>query len=141
VVLAGALLGALLIHAFLAPLVGRSRPAVPRLVEAASVFSFPSGQATQAMAVLGALAYVVSSQLRGWGAKVAIWAMCIVVVLVVGASTVYLGVHWTSDVIGGYALGALWLAALLSTVTTVDRLRHSHQRQPAEEERTPARRG
>lgn len=141
VVLAGALLGALMIHAFLAPLVGRSRPAVPRLVETASVFSFPSGQATRAMAVLGALAYVASAHLRRWGAKVATWAMGVVVVLVVGVSTVYLGVNWTSDVIGGYALGALWLAALLSTVTTVGGLRHSHQRQPAEEERTPARRG
>jgi len=143
VVLSGALLGALAIHAVLAPIVGRSRPAVPSLVDAASAFSFPSGQSTQAMAVLGAVAYMASAQLRGWGAKVAAWTVCIVVVLVVGVSTVYLGVHWTSDVIGGYALGALWLAALLSTVTTIGGLRHPSERQPepAERERTPARQG
>jgi len=141
VVLAGSLLGALAIHAVLAPLVGRSRPAVPRLVDAASVFSFPSGQATQAIAVLGALAYLASARLQGWGAKVATWATCVVVVLIVGVSAVYLGVHWASDVIGGYALGALWLAALLSTVATVGGLRHPHEDEPAEREKTPARPG
>ncbi|MDP8938530.1 MAG: bifunctional DedA family/phosphatase PAP2 family protein [Actinomycetota bacterium] len=138
VVLSGALLGALIIHALLAPLVGRSRPEVPSLVDAASGFSFPSGQATQAMAVLGALAYVVSTKLQGWGARVAAWSVCVVVVLVVGVAPVYLGVHWASDVIGGYALGALWLAALLSTVTTVGGLRHPHEAENTEPEEAPA---
>lgn len=138
VVLSGALLGALAIHALLAPLVGRSRPGVPSLVDAASGFSFPSGQATQAMAVLGGLAYVVSARLRGWGARVAAWSVCVVVVLVVGVAPVYLGVHWVSDVIGGYALGALWLAALLSTVTTVGGLRHLHEAESTDREEAPA---
>ena len=141
VVLSGALFGALAIHAVLAPLVGRSRPAVPRLGDVSGGSSFPSGQATQAMAVLGALTYLASGRLARWGTKVAAWAVCVVMVLVVGVATVYLGVHWTSDVIGGYALGALWLAALLSTVTTIGGLRHSAVQVQEERETTPARPG
>lgn len=139
VVLGGALAGALVIHALLAPVVGRARPSVETLAAAASGNSFPSGQATQAMAVLGALAYLVSARLGGWGAKVAAWAVCTVAVLLVGVSTVYLGVHWTSDVVGGYALGALWLAAVLSTVTTVDGLRRGSRAETEEREKAPAR--
>lgn len=141
VVLGGSLLGALAIHALLAPVVGRSRPPVANLVVVASGFSFPSGQATQAMAVLGALAYLASARLAGWAGKVAVWAVLVVVVLFVGVSSVYLGVHWTSDVIGGYALGALWLAALLSTVTTLGDLRRSSRAETRDREKTPARPG
>jgi undecaprenyl-diphosphatase len=117
--LAGALGGAVVLYDLIKPLVGRSRPAVGQLVSTATGFSFPSGHATQSAAVLGALAYLASTWTTRWRLKVAIWAAAAITVLAIGASRVYLGVHWTSDVIGGLALGALWLVALVTTFRAV----------------------
>jgi undecaprenyl-diphosphatase len=120
--LAGAQLGSIALYDLIKPLVGRPRPAVGHLVATATGFSFPSGHATQATAVLGALAYLASAT-APWRTRVAAWAAATIVVLLVGFSRVYLGVHWASDVIGGWTLGALWLAALLATARALPQRR------------------
>lgn len=117
-VLGAAQLGSIALYDLIKALVGRPRPAIGQLVATATGSAFPSGHATQTTAVLGALAYLASASMSRWGTKVAIWAAAIVTMLIVGFSRIYLGVHWASDVLGGYALGALWLAALLTTVRT-----------------------
>src|SRR5260370_10982770 len=70
--------------------------------------AFPSGHTTVAMAVFGALAFFLtrdrSLRVRAW-----IWASFFLVILMIGASRVYLGVHWLTDILGGYAVGAAWL--------------------------------
>jgi undecaprenyl-diphosphatase len=114
--LAAALAGSVVLYDLIKPLVGRPRPASGALVATASRFAFPSGHATQAAAVLGALAYLASTWGPRWQVKVVIWTAATIAVLAVGASRVYLGVHWASDVIGGWALGALWLVALVATM-------------------------
>jgi undecaprenyl-diphosphatase len=43
------------------------------------------------------------------------WALAITMVLMVGLSRVYLGVHWASDIAGGWSAGAVWLAAAVTT--------------------------
>jgi len=50
---------------------------------------------------------------RSPGAKTVLWSSAAVVALVVGASRIYLGAHWMTDVLGGYALGATWVAAVV----------------------------
>jgi membrane protein DedA with SNARE-associated domain/membrane-associated phospholipid phosphatase len=120
-VLVAAPLGSIALYDTIKALVARPRPHVGTVIASASGFSFPSGHATEAVAALGALAYVCSGELDGWSAKVSAWAAAAIVALAVGLSRVYLGVHWLSDVLGGYALGAAWLAALLATATVVSR--------------------
>lgn len=123
VILGVAQLGAIALYDLIKPLVGRPRPAVGQLAATASGYAFPSGHTTQTTAVLGALAYLSAASVTAWRAKVTIWAAVVVVALLVGFSRIYLGVHWATDVLGGYALGALWLTVLLITVTTIAELR------------------
>ncbi|MDQ3979246.1 MAG: bifunctional DedA family/phosphatase PAP2 family protein [Actinomycetota bacterium] len=113
------LAGAALLDDVVKPLIGRPRPRVGPILVRSTDFAFPSGHATQSAAVYGALAYVVSGCVRSWRAKVAWWTVALVVVLLVGFSRVYLGVHWATDVLGGFALGGVWLAAVLVTTSVV----------------------
>jgi membrane protein DedA with SNARE-associated domain/membrane-associated phospholipid phosphatase len=85
-------------------------PATLRLVEVTGS-SFPSGHATQAAAFYGMVVLVLTVR-RSVGMRIAAWSAALVIVGVVGLSRVYLGVHWPSDVLGGYALGAMWIAVL-----------------------------
>jgi undecaprenyl-diphosphatase len=68
--------------------------------------SFPSGHATQYTIFLGLVAYLSLRRMHsGWGRR-AVIAVCLVLVVLVGPSRVYLGQHWPSDVLAGYLLGA-----------------------------------
>ncbi len=106
-----AYLGAVALYALAKPLVHRPRPPLADLIGAASGVSFPSGHATQAIAVWGMLA-VIASAGRSPRTRAALLAAAGFVVLLVGASRIYLGAHWLTDVLAGYALGAAWLALL-----------------------------
>lgn len=137
IVLGSALAGAVVLSDAVRPLVGRVRPSMgPPL--SGKGFAFPSGHATQSTAVYGALAFLAAGWLRTWSAKVAAWTVALVVVTLVGFSRVYLGVHWTTDVLGGYALGAVWLAAVLVTTSAVQGARRRRRGLAAALEPLPA---
>jgi membrane-associated phospholipid phosphatase len=90
----------------------RPRPQSALYVEHS--FSFPSGHATVAVAFYGFLTYIVMREAKRWEVKVNICFAGIGVVLLIGFSRLYLGVHYLSDVWGGYLVGALWLIAGIS---------------------------
>jgi len=93
--------------------VGRARP--PRAIweVAAAGAAFPSGHATQSIACYGAIAVAAIVVVPSVRARKAVLAIATLVALSVGVSRVYLGVHWTSDVLCGWAVAALWLATLV----------------------------
>ncbi|CAN5588051.1 hypothetical protein BH24ACT26_BH24ACT26_18090 [soil metagenome] len=103
---AATLAGALGLDDMLKFLVGRPRPSLSPLVEVAGS-SFPSGHATASAALFSALAFVLTRR-RSWRSSVWIWTAAFGIALLVGLSRVYLGVHWPTDVLGGFALGCFW---------------------------------
>lgn len=125
IILLTGVLGAILLSDVVKPLVGRNRPPLPGVMPGDG-YAFPSGHATQGVAAYGGLAYLAAGWLRTWTGKVAVWTLAVAVVLVIGFSRVYLGLHWTTDVLGGYALGAAWLAAVLVTTSAVQGARNRH---------------
>jgi len=72
-------------------------------------YSFPSGHATIAAAFYGFIVYYLWRQTDGWRHRLNILFAGGVLILAIGFSRLYLGVHFLSDILGGYLLGFLWL--------------------------------
>ncbi len=112
--LAIAQLGSIILYNAVKALVARPRPAIGPVVASATGYGFPSAHATQAVAVWGALAVLAVRSLADRRARRVVAAAATVLVVLIGASRLYLGVHWATDVVGGWTLGALWLAGLVA---------------------------
>ncbi|MDD5152442.1 MAG: LssY C-terminal domain-containing protein [Candidatus Pacebacteria bacterium] len=85
----------------------RPRPEVAIYVEQS--FSFPSVHAITAVAFYGFITYILYRNRHGWKQKTNILFWGILIIFGIGFSRLYLGVHFLSDVWGGYLLGFLWL--------------------------------
>ncbi len=105
--LATTLLGAVASTYVLKEIVARPRPSalVTSIVETG--FSFPSWHAVASVALYGFLAYVLARFYPNH--RKAIFVAASVIIVSIGMSRLYLGVHFPSDVLAGYALGGLWL--------------------------------
>ncbi|TDB70588.1 phosphatase PAP2 family protein [Micromonospora sp. KC723] len=100
-----------LLNALLKVLVGRHRPDLPEPVSDAVGYAFPSGHAMNAALAAGVLLVVFLPLARGRaGVRGAVWVAALALAGVTGLSRVVLGVHWTSDVLAGWLLGAAVVA-------------------------------
>lgn len=108
VVTAGA--GALL-NLGLKMIFARARPDLASALIVEGGYSFPSGHAMGSFITFGALAYIALRQPWPWQARSAALAIGMTITALVGLSRVYLGVHWASDIAGGWGAGTVWLAA------------------------------
>ena len=94
----------------------RARPVFPDAVVHVMGYSFPSGHAMGSLIGFGMLAYLLIHELRRSGADVLVATLAGILALAVGLSRLYLGVHYPSDVLAGFAAGIAWLAATISAL-------------------------
>jgi membrane-associated phospholipid phosphatase len=90
----------------------RDRPFFPDPLATESTFSFPSGHALVSLAVYGSIALVLACRLSTHAQRAVLLGGTALLVLAIGFSRLYLGVHFLSDVLAGYAAGLAWLALL-----------------------------
>ena len=115
-----ALAGALGLALIIKVLIGRMRPSIFPPIVHESGFSFPSGHTISALTFYGMCAFLLARPLHRWARWLVVLGAAIVIG-VVAYSRIYLGVHYPTDVLGSFILGAAWLITLILTLTTVER--------------------
>jgi undecaprenyl-diphosphatase len=106
-------------------MIERTRPEEVQQLIVVSGFSYPSGHSLSTSALYLTIAIIASRYIRHSGAKAAIFLAVSAVVLMIGASRVYLGVHYATDVVSGISLGAAWALLLAGLFTLVGHRRSS----------------
>ena len=89
-------------------IIGRDRPSGINIITEAGK-SFPSGHSAVSMVVYGYLIYLTYNYIKNKKIKYLLISILSILILVVGLTRIYLGVHYTSDVLGGYLLGIVYL--------------------------------
>lgn len=111
IVLGGA--GIAVINTAVKRLVSRTRPPQLTAVLGEHGFSFPSGHTTGTTVVWLLSAWMLVHWVIGRGAgRVMVWTAALLMVAAVGMTRIYLGVHFLSDVLAGWALGAAWAVTI-----------------------------
>lgn len=96
----------------------RPRPSVEHMVEATG-FSFPSGHAMFAFSFYGLLLYVVWRYSKRAWIKYTGSILLFILILLIGISRVYLGVHYASDVLAGFSAGLIWLVISIAAIKKI----------------------
>jgi len=104
----GAALNLLLKHLF-----QRARPDMFRMVQE-SGYSFPSGHAMASVYFFGMAAFLIMRTVPTWRWRLVVATLAVFLIIAIGISRIYLGVHYPSDVVAGYAAGSMWLAFCIS---------------------------
>lgn len=111
--------GADLMNALLKGFYDRPRPSVVEWADHVASPSFPSGHAMASFVTYGSVAYLLGRLEPEAKSKKTTWVLAAIIVLAIGISRMYLGVHYPSDVIAGFIAGLAWLAFVASAVTGV----------------------
>ncbi|MCC7451113.1 MAG: phosphatase PAP2 family protein [Anaerolineae bacterium] len=106
--------GGELLNQLLKQIFARPRPFFADALQTAANYSFPSGHAMFSAVAYGLLAYFMLLQVRRQRTRIAIVAGTVVLVLLIGFSRIYLGVHYFSDVVAGFAFGVAWLSVCIT---------------------------
>jgi membrane-associated phospholipid phosphatase len=127
--------GAIALYNLVKHFVHRPRPPADIWLMKVTSTSFPSGHATQSLATFVALAFVIAvlAPRAGGIAK----ALALILAGAIGWSRVYLGVHWTTDVIAGWLMAAAWITIVVWVLPSA-RLIERRRRDERLEQNEPA---
>lgn len=120
------LLGGSALNEMLKRLFERARPEAFQIV-AESGFSFPSGHAMVSLCFYGIVAFLIVRK-RSLHWRIAGAIIAVLLILAIGISRIYLGVHYPSDVIAGYVAGATWLGFSISLIMWWEQERERKQK-------------
>lgn len=93
----------------------RSRPTEFRIVEETG-YSFPSGHSMVSMAFYGYLIYLIYRYIKNKYVKWTLITILSILICLIGISRIYLGVHYTSDVLGGFLISISYLVVYISSI-------------------------
>ncbi|HKV91858.1 MAG TPA: phosphatase PAP2 family protein [Candidatus Angelobacter sp.] len=110
--LAIAMAGALVLEASLKYAYHRIRPQAYFIPEPDS-YSFPSGHALTSFCFYGVLAGLVTDRIKSLSWRIAVWTAATLLVIAIGLSRIYLGVHYPSDVLAGYLAATVWVGTII----------------------------
>jgi len=104
----------------------RDRPLNVSYYTPENSYSFPSGHATSAMALVGLLCYFVIIEIEDKRLRLSLFMLGISYILLIGLSRIYLGVHFLTDVAAGYLLGLVWVIVAIGLMeyTAISKVKH-----------------
>lgn len=123
VLLVLAVAGQTAIFVCITAVVDRGRPDVMRLDQAAPTSSFPSGHTGASVALYGGLAVVAWLAVAPVVVRLLSTMIAVLLPLAVGLSRMYRGMHHLTDVLGGFALGGIWLCVVTLVIVAATRRR------------------
>jgi undecaprenyl-diphosphatase len=122
-----AMAGGAVLNTLLKDLFDRPRPTVVEWGTEVVSPSFPSGHSMAAIIAYGSVAYLGGRLEPTARLRWTTWVMAACLILAIGASRIYLGVHYPSDVVGGFVAGLAWTAFVVSGLTAI---RYYSRRKP-----------
>jgi membrane-associated phospholipid phosphatase len=123
-------LSSLILMFMLKELFQRHRPEAPVGLPAAGL-SFPSGHAIMSVTFYGLLIYIIIHTVKNKALRIALISFLIALILSIGFSRIYLRVHYTSDVIGGFTIGLMWLFVSLAILKRIEDYNKENNKLPA----------
>lgn len=99
---------AYIVNNILKLIIRRPRPSVVRIISEKG-YSFPSGHAMISFAFYGLLIYLIYKNIKNKKLKYTLISLLSILLLLIGISRIYLGAHYTTDVIGGHIIGFIYL--------------------------------
>jgi undecaprenyl-diphosphatase len=103
------MIGASVLNITLKLVFKRPRPVPFFDLTAPESYSFPSGHSLASCCFFAGLAAILSGRIKHKRPRTIIWTIAIVMFLLIGLSRIYLGVHYTTDVIAGFAAASIWI--------------------------------
>ena len=112
--------GGIGLNFLLKDLFARTRPELWDRILDVRQYSFPSGHAMISLIIYGFIGYWVATRYRHWRNLVV--SVVVLLILAIGFSRLYLGVHWPTDIIAGYAAGTVWLVTCILSLEIASKI-------------------